>query len=71
MQTNVIIVLKRMHWLGFSLLLSSTGLYSFTEIALEVTGMVLIACLAGLGMVLMSPFPIALFLQWAQKQNID
>ncbi|WP_237524136.1 hypothetical protein [Shewanella sp. KX20019] len=71
MQKNVINYLKMLHWVGLSMLLCGVGLFFFTEMAQQVTGMMLIACLAGLGMVMMSPFPIALFLQWARDQTPD
>lgn len=70
-QKNVINYLKMLHWVGLSMLLCGVGLYFFTELTQQVTGMTIVASLAGLGMVMMSPFPIALFLQWAQAQNQD
>ncbi|ABV86104.1 hypothetical protein [Shewanella pealeana] len=69
MQKSVIKPLKILHWLGLSLLLSGVGIYFLSDLSQQVEGMVLIACLSGLGMVMMSPFPIALFLEWAQKQK--
>ncbi|MGS0680225.1 hypothetical protein ACVBIL_03580 [Shewanella sp. 125m-7] len=69
MQKNVIKILKILHWIGFSMLLCALGIYFLSDISQQVSGMVIVATLAGLGMVMMSPFPIALFLEWAQKQN--
>lgn len=69
MRKNVINYLKMLHWLGLSMLLCGVGLLFFTEMSQQVTGMMIIACLVGLGMVMMSPFPIALFLQWAKEQT--
>ncbi|WP_394131208.1 hypothetical protein [Shewanella maritima] len=46
-------------------------LLGFSEFASEVQGMVITASLIGLGLLFMSPFPIALFLEWAKKQSAD
>jgi len=51
------------------LLIFAIGLYCFTSLEQLRSGIMLIACLSGLGMVMMSPFPVALFLQWASTQN--
>ena len=69
MQKSVIKPLKILHWLGLSMLLSGVGIYFLSNLSQQVEGMVLIASLSGIGMVMMSPFPIALFLEWAQKQK--
>ncbi|GIU07172.1 MULTISPECIES: hypothetical protein [unclassified Shewanella] len=69
MQKSVIKPLKILHWLGLSMLLSGVGIYFLSNLSQQLEGMVLIASLSGLGMVMMSPFPIALFLEWAQKQK--
>ncbi|MDB2386422.1 hypothetical protein N9W21_03670 [Shewanella sp.] len=66
---NIIHTFKVLHWLGLSLLIFAIGLYCFTSLEQLRSGIVLIACLSGLGMVMMSPFPVALFLQWASTQN--
>jgi uncharacterized membrane protein len=70
-QKNVINYLKMLHWIGLSMQLCGIGLFFFTEMQQQVTGITIIASLAGLGMVMMSPFPIALFLQWAKDQTPD
>lgn len=62
-------VIKLLHWLGVMLLLGGVGGYLFTEVALEISGMVLVSSMIGLGAVLMSPFPIVLFVQWARAQE--
>ena len=69
MQKSVIKPLKILHWLGLSMLLSGVAIYFLSNLSQQVEGMVLIASLSGIGMVMMSPFPIALFLEWAQKQK--
>ncbi len=66
---NVISYLKLAHWLGLGLVLVGTGLHYFTLLGDKIMGMTLIASLIGIGLVMMSPFPIALFIQWAQKQD--
>ncbi|MCL1131805.1 hypothetical protein L2748_19150 [Shewanella sairae] len=58
-----------MHWLGLTMLLTAVGIYFLSDWPQQIAGMVLVASLSGLGMVLMSPFPIALFLQWAKAQD--
>ena len=69
MQKSVIKTLKIFHWIGLSMLLCALGIYFMSNMSQQVEGMVIIASLSGLGMVMMSPFPIALFLEWAQKQK--
>ncbi|QFU21455.1 hypothetical protein FM038_004355 [Shewanella eurypsychrophilus] len=61
--------IKLLHWLGVMLLLGGIGGYLFTEVTLEISGMVLVSSMIGLGAVLMSPFPIVLFIQWARAQE--
>ncbi|WP_308444237.1 hypothetical protein [Shewanella sairae] len=51
------------------MLLTAVGIYFLSDWPQQIAGMVLVASLSGLGMVLMSPFPIALFLQWAKAQD--
>lgn len=53
------------------MLLSAVGIYFMSDLQQQVSGMVIIASLAGIGMVMMSPFPVALFLQWARAQSPD
>lgn len=66
---NIINMLKILHWIGVLLLICGIGVYLFTTMSLEVSGMLLIASLIGVGLVLMSPYPVALFIQWAKKQD--
>ncbi|WP_076416195.1 hypothetical protein [Shewanella sp. UCD-KL12] len=61
--------LKLLHWLGFFMLLAGVVGYLFTDITLEITGMVAVSSLIGLGLVFISPFPIVLFVQWARAQE--
>ncbi|WP_037470666.1 hypothetical protein [Shewanella waksmanii] len=60
--------LKLLHWLGLLMLTAGVGCYLMTEMAQQVSGMVTIASLIGLGLVAMSPFPVVLFIQWAKAQ---
>ena len=53
------------------MLLSAVGIYFMSDLQQQVSGMVIIASLAGIGMVMMSPFPVELFLQWARAQSPD
>ncbi|WP_243891463.1 hypothetical protein [Shewanella algae] len=58
-------LLKLLHWIGVLMLLGGIGLYMLTDMALEVSGMLIIASLIGLGLVFMSPYPVVIFIQWA------
>jgi len=62
-------ILKVMHWLG--LFMFSTGFlaYLFTDITLVISGMLMVSSLIGLGLVMMSPLPIVIFIQWAREQD--
>lgn len=66
---NIINMLKYLHWFGVLLLICGISVYLFTAMSLEVSGMLLIASLIGIGLVMMSPYPVALFIQWAKKQD--
>ncbi len=62
-------ILKLMHWLGLFMFISGCLAYLFTDITLVISGMVLVSSLIGLGLVMMSPFPIVIFIQWAREQD--
>ncbi|MCE9780740.1 MULTISPECIES: hypothetical protein [Shewanella] len=62
-------LLKLLHWIGVLMLLGGIGLYMLTDMALEVSGMLIIASLIGLGLVFMSPYPVVIFIQWAKAQD--
>ncbi|WP_424527531.1 hypothetical protein [Shewanella indica] len=51
------------------MLLVGVGIYMLTTMALEVSGMLIIASLIGLGLVFMSPYPVVIFIQWAKAQD--
>lgn len=62
-------ILKVMHWLGLFMFITGFLAYLFTDITLVISGMVLVSSLIGLGLVMMSPFPIVIFVQWAREQD--
>ncbi|WP_258405953.1 hypothetical protein [Shewanella acanthi] len=62
-------LLKFLHWLGFLMLGCGAVLFLLTDLSLKVSGMLVISSLIGLGLVLMSPYPVVLFIQWAKKQD--
>ncbi|MEL4418721.1 hypothetical protein [Shewanella algae] len=62
-------LLKLLHWIGVLMLFGGIGLYMLTDMALEVSGMLIIASLIGLGVVFMSPYPVVIFIQWAKAQD--
>ncbi|WP_076540800.1 hypothetical protein [Shewanella sp. UCD-KL21] len=62
-------IFKILHSLGLLAVAAGAGLYLFTEMANQVSGMLLIASLIGIGFVIMAPYPIALVFGWAQKQQ--
>ena len=66
---NTMNLLKFLHWLGVLMLVCGLGLYMFTQWSLDISGMLVIASLIGLGLVLMSPYPVVLFIQWAKRQD--
>lgn len=66
---NTMNLLKFLHWLGVLMLVCGLGLYMLTQWSLDISGMLVIASLIGLGLVLMSPYPVVLFIQWATRQD--
>ncbi|MCU8068585.1 MULTISPECIES: hypothetical protein [unclassified Shewanella] len=62
-------LLKFLHRLGVLMLVCGLGFYMLTQWSLEISGMLLISSLIGLGLVLMSPYPVVLFIQWAKRQD--
>lgn len=61
--------LKLAHWLGLAMVLAGLGIYGLTSWTEQIQGMLLVSSLIGLGLVMMSPFPIVLFFQWAKAQD--
>ncbi|MXR70748.1 hypothetical protein GNT65_19000 [Shewanella sp. JBTF-M18] len=63
--------LKLAHWLGLAMVLAGLGIYGLTLWTEQLQGILLVSSLIGLGLVMMSPFPIVLFIQWAKAQERD
>lgn len=61
--------LKLAHWLGLAMVMVGLGLYGLTSWTEQMQGILLVSSLLGLGLVMMSPFPIVLFIQWAKAQD--
>jgi len=61
--------LKIAHWVGVLMLMIGLAIYAFTSLTQEINGMLIVATLIGLGLVMMSPFPIVMFFQWARSQE--
>ncbi|MDO6617903.1 MULTISPECIES: hypothetical protein [unclassified Shewanella] len=64
-------IFKILHAVGLIFVAVGAGLYLFTEVASQVSGMLVVACLIGLGFVIMAPYPVALVFSWAQKQAVN
>ena len=62
-------IFKIMHMVGLLFVGTGAGLYFFSSMTNEVSGMLLVACLIGLGFVVMAPYPVVLVFEWAQKQQ--
>ncbi|MGX9460005.1 hypothetical protein ACWXWU_02020 [Shewanella sp. A14] len=61
-------LVKVLHFVGIIMLLLGVGLYWQTDLAQQVSGMLLVALLIGVGTLIMSPLPVALVIEWAKKQ---
>ncbi|EGM71517.1 hypothetical protein [Shewanella sp. HN-41] len=68
---SIMNLLKFLHWLGVLMLVCGIGIYLLTQWSQEISGMLLISTLIGLGLVLMSPYPVVLFVQWAKRQDAE
>ena len=62
---------KVLHVVGLLMVVAGIALLMATEVDQTVNGMLAISSLIGTGGVLISPFPVALFLQWATKAKTD
>ncbi|WP_372873166.1 hypothetical protein [Shewanella sp.] len=65
---SVMKFLKTLHWIGVVMLVAGIGLYLGTEVGGQLTGMLVIAVLIGLGLVFMSPYPVVLAIEWGKAQ---
>lgn len=61
--------LKGLHYLGSLLLFVGSYLLVFTESSQRAQGMLMVASFIGLGLAMMTPYPVALVIQWAKKQD--
>ncbi|MBB1360746.1 MULTISPECIES: hypothetical protein [Shewanella] len=62
-------LVKVLHFVGLIMLLVGVGLYWQSDIGQQVSGMLVIASLIGVGTLIMSPLPVALVIEWAKKQS--
>ena len=62
-------LVKVLHVVGLIMLLVGIGLYWQSDIGQQVSGMLVIALLIGVGTLIMSPLPVALVIEWAKKQS--
>jgi Na+/melibiose symporter-like transporter len=63
-------LVKVLHIIGLIMLLVGVGLYWQSDIGQQVSGMLVIALLIGVGTLIMSPLPVALVIEWAKKQPL-
>lgn len=61
--------LKVLHYLGALLLFVGSYLLIFTETSQRAQGMLMVAGFIGLGLAMMTPYPVALVIEWAKKQD--
>ena len=64
-------IVKVLHFVGLIMLLLGIGLYWQSDLAQQVSGMLVIALLIGVGTLIMSPLPVALVIEWAKNQSTD
>ncbi|AZG35009.1 MULTISPECIES: hypothetical protein [Shewanella] len=62
-------LLKVLHIVGLIMLLVGVGLYWQSDIGQQVSGILVIALLIGVGTLIMSPLPVALVIEWSKKQS--
>jgi Na+/melibiose symporter-like transporter len=62
-------LVKVLHFVGLIMLLVGVGLYWQSDIGQQVSGMLVIASLIGVGTLIMSPLPVALVIEWDKKQS--
>ncbi|MDD8061312.1 MULTISPECIES: hypothetical protein [Shewanella] len=62
-------LLKVLHFIGILMLLAGGYLYLQTDFTQQVSGMLMVASLIGIGTLIMSPLPVALVFEWARKQS--
>ena len=62
-------LIKVLHFVGLMMLILGVGLYWQSDLAQQVSGMLVIALLIGIGTLIMSPLPVALVIEWAKNQS--
>ena len=62
-------LIKVLHFVGLIMLILGVGLYWQSDLAQQVSGMLVIALLIGIGTLIMSPLPVALVIEWAKNQS--
>jgi Na+/melibiose symporter-like transporter len=62
-------LLKLLHIVGLIMLLVGVGLHWQSDIGQQVSGILVIALLIGVGTLIMSPLPVALVIEWSKKQS--
>ncbi|PKG80008.1 hypothetical protein CXF80_17775 [Shewanella sp. Actino-trap-3] len=62
-------ILKVLHIVGLIMLLVGVGLHWQSDIGQQVSGILVIALLIGVGTLIMSPLPVALVIEWSKKQS--
>jgi uncharacterized membrane protein len=68
---KLLTLFKALHFIGLAMFFLGLWGYFFTQMSLELSGMLVLSSLIGVGLMLMSPYPIVLFLQWAQQQTAN
>jgi hypothetical protein len=68
---KLLTLFKALHFIGLAMFLLGLAGYFLTQLSLELSGMLLLSSLIAVGLMLMSPYPIVLFVQWAQQQTAN
>jgi uncharacterized protein with FMN-binding domain len=66
---KLLTLFKWLHFLGLLMFILGLCGYAFTTLQLTLNGILALSVLIGVGLMIMSPYPIVLFLQWAQKES--
>jgi hypothetical protein len=66
---KLLTLFKWLHFLGLLMFILGLCGYGFTTLQLTLNGILVLSVLIGVGLMIMSPYPIVLFLQWAQKES--
>jgi hypothetical protein len=66
---KLLTLFKWLHFLGLLMFILGLCGYAFTTLQLTLNGILVLSVFIGVGLMIMSPYPIVLFLQWAQKES--